>query len=206
MIGKATQDCGPLYDTFQTYGGWIANPLGTDTATGGRWQRANPAATSRQAGTVPSGSSGLVTGATAGSSSHANDVDGGVTTIRPRRHPTAGDHVGSLTFRYYFAHSSNSSWADYFRAYVEDAAGHRTLVREERGVGEDRSPDLVDGVDLDGAVGRSDDPHRLRRGRSRAGEHGRGRRRRRPRHPPVSGSRTRSRSRRRAASRSVSRR
>ncbi len=41
LIGKATQDCGPMYDTFETYGGWIANPLGTDTATGGAlaaWQ------------------------------------------------------------------------------------------------------------------------------------------------------------------------
>ena len=44
-----------------------SNPLGTDTATGGAWQRANPAATSRQAGTVPSGSTALVTGAKAGS-------------------------------------------------------------------------------------------------------------------------------------------
>jgi hypothetical protein len=132
LIGKATQDCGPLYDTFETYGGWIANPLGTDTATGGRWQRANPAATSRQAGTVPSGTRALVTGAAAGSSSHANDVDGGVTTVRSAqiRLPAT---TGSLTFRYYFAHSSNSSSADYFRAYVEDSTGHRTLVREERG-------------------------------------------------------------------------
>ena len=37
-------NCGPLYDSFETSGGWIANPLGTDTATGGAWQRANPAA------------------------------------------------------------------------------------------------------------------------------------------------------------------
>ena len=73
-----------------------------------------------------------MTGAAAGSSSHANDVDGGVTTMRS---PTLRlpAQVGSLTFRYYFAHSSNSSSADYFRAYVEDAVGHRTLVREERG-------------------------------------------------------------------------
>ena len=41
--------------------------------------------------------------------------------------------VGSLTFRYYLAHSSNSSTADYFRAYVEDALGRRTLVRQELG-------------------------------------------------------------------------
>ena len=132
VIGKATQDCGPLYDTFQTYGGWIANPLGTDTATGGRWQRANPATTSRQAGTTPSGSIALVTGAKAGATSHSNDVDGGVTTIRSRS-VALPETTGSLTFRYYLAHSSNSSSADYFRAYVEDATGHRTLVKQELG-------------------------------------------------------------------------
>ena len=45
----------PAVRHFETYGGWTTNPLGTDTATGGAWQRANPAATSRQAGTTPSG-------------------------------------------------------------------------------------------------------------------------------------------------------
>jgi len=132
VIGKAAQDCGPLYDTFQTYGGWTANPLGTDTAKAGAWQRANPAATSRQAGTVPSGSNALVTGAKAGATAHSYDVDGGVTTIRsaPVVLPAV---VGSLTFRFYLAHSSNSTSSDYFRAYVEDSTGRRTLVKQERG-------------------------------------------------------------------------
>ena len=133
MIGKATQDCGPLYDTFETYGGWIANPLGTDTATGGRWQRANPSATSRQAGTVPSGSRALVTGAAAGSSSHANDVDGGVTTIRsPTIALPAHGRLADLPLLLR-PQLELVVGADYFRAYVEDATGHRTLVREERG-------------------------------------------------------------------------
>jgi carboxypeptidase T len=132
LSGKAKQNCGALYDDFETYGGWITNQLGTDTATAGRWQRANPASTTRQAGTVPSGSRALVTGSLAGTSSSAYDVDGGVTTVRssPVRLPA---QVGSLTFRYYLAHSSNSSTMDYFAAYVEDAAGARTLVRIERG-------------------------------------------------------------------------
>jgi carboxypeptidase T len=132
LIGKAATDCGPLYDTFQTYAGWVANPLGTDTARAGAWQRANPAATTRQAGTVPSGSIALVTGPKAGATAHSYDVDGGLTTIRSAP-VTLPASVGSLTFRYYFAHSSNASSADYFRAYVEDASGHRTLVHQERG-------------------------------------------------------------------------
>jgi carboxypeptidase T len=132
LIGKTRQDCGALYDNFETYGGWITNQLRTDTATAGAWQRANPAATARQAGTVPSGSYALVTGARAGTTAHSYDVDGGVTTVRsaPVRLPAV---IGALTFRYYLAHSSNSSSMDYFRAYVEDATGHRTVVRQERG-------------------------------------------------------------------------
>jgi hypothetical protein len=130
--GTSRANCGPLYDSFQTYNGWIANPLRTDTATGGAWQRANPAATSRQAGTVPSGSTALVTGAKAGTSAGSYDVDGGVTTIRSQP-VTLPATVGALSFKYYLAHSSNSSSADYFRAYVEDAAGVRTIVRQEVG-------------------------------------------------------------------------
>ncbi|MEA2610916.1 MAG: carboxypeptidase [Chloroflexota bacterium] len=132
VIGKARQDCGPLYDDFETNTGWARNPLGTDTATGGVWQQANPAPTSRQAGVVPSGSRALVTGYAPGANADGNDVDGGVTTVRstPIALPAA---VGPLTFRYYFAHSSNATSADYFRVYVEDAAGARTLVGQERG-------------------------------------------------------------------------
>jgi carboxypeptidase T len=132
LIGKATADCGPLFDDFETYGGWVRNQLGTDSATGGVWQRANPAPTTRQAGSTPSGSRALVTGYGAGANADANDVDGGVTTIRSSP-VTLPAQVGSLTFRYYLAHSANSSVMDYLRAYVEDAAGKRTLVRQELG-------------------------------------------------------------------------
>jgi carboxypeptidase T len=131
VIGKSTANCGPLYDDFETYGGWITNPLGKDTAVRGAWQRANPSHTTRQAGSVVSGSDALVTGPKAGTTASSYDVDGGVTTVRsaPIKLPAA---VGALTFRYYLAHSSNASSADYFRAYIEKADGSRTLVRQER--------------------------------------------------------------------------
>ena len=132
IIGKIATNCGPLFDDFEIARGWQVNPLGTDAATSGRWQRANPDATSRQAGTVPSGSRALVTGAAAGASANANDVDGGLTTVRSPAIELPAT-VGRLTFRYYLAHSSNSSSADAFRAYVEAADGTRTLVREELG-------------------------------------------------------------------------
>jgi carboxypeptidase T len=132
LIGKKTTNCGPLFDNFETAGGWVVNPDGTDTATSGRWERADPQATALQAGTVPSGSRALVTGRLAGASVNSYDVDGGVTTIRSPEIALPAS-VGSLTFRYYLAHGSNSSSADWFRAYVEDAGGHRTTVRRELG-------------------------------------------------------------------------
>jgi len=132
LIGKARANCGALYDTFETSGGWTSDPLGTDSATGGAWERGNPAKTYRQAGTVPSASRALVTGKRAGARVSSYDVDGGVTTVRSAP-VTLPAEVGSLTFRYYLAHSSASSSADYFRAYVEGADGTRVLVRQELG-------------------------------------------------------------------------
>jgi hypothetical protein len=132
IIGKSWSHCGPMLDDFEIYRGWIRDPLGTDTATDGGWQRANPASTAKQRGSVPSGSKALVTGAAAGSSANANDIDGGETTIRSAR-VSLPDPTGQLTFKYYLAHGSSSTAADYFQAFVEETDGTRTLVHEERG-------------------------------------------------------------------------
>jgi carboxypeptidase T len=131
IIGKDKINCGPLFDDFEVARGWSVNPGGTDAVRGGAWQRADPAATAYQDGSPPSGRAMLVTGAAAGSSASANDLDGGPTTVRS---PAIAlpDPVGSLTFRYYLAHASNSTSADSFRAYVEEG-GTRTLVRRELG-------------------------------------------------------------------------
>ena len=62
-----------------------------------------------------------------------------MTTVRsaPIRLPGT---VGDLFFRYYLAHASNSSSADYFRAYVEDEGGILTLVKEEKGAANSDKP------------------------------------------------------------------
>jgi carboxypeptidase T len=139
VIDKATTHCGPFFDDLEIGRGWVRDPDGTDSATSGRWERANPAETSRQLTWTPSGSKAFVTGAAAGSTVNSYDIDGGTTTIRsvPIALPA---EVGSLTFRYYLAHGSNSSSADWFRAYVEDADGHRTLVTEELGAANSDTP------------------------------------------------------------------
>ena len=138
VIGRSTQDCGPLFDDFETTTPWVVNPLGTDTATGGAWQRGLPATTTRQTKTVTSGSHDLVTGAAAGTTANTNDVDGLTSIASPFVQLPATP--GALTFRYYFAHASNSSSADSFRAYVEREDGTRTIVKRELGAANDDKP------------------------------------------------------------------
>ena len=121
-IGKTTTHCGPFFDDFEAPTGWRTNPHGTDTATGGKWVRANPETTTYQSGSVTSGSRALVTAYKAGEGAQSYDVDAGPTTIRSAP-ITLGATVGNLTFRYYFAHGSNSSSLDSFEAYVEDEGG-----------------------------------------------------------------------------------
>jgi hypothetical protein len=127
----------PVYsDTFETATGWQTNPNGTDTATSGAWQRADPATTSssgtKQLGTTTSGTFDLVTGAAAGSSAGANDIDGGVTTIRSPEITLPANTT--LTFSWYLAHGSNSSSADYFRVRVNN-----TVVFERLGAASNRN-------------------------------------------------------------------
>ncbi|MEI7744476.1 MAG: M14 family metallopeptidase, partial [Chloroflexota bacterium] len=89
VLGAAVRDarCGAFDDDLEVARGWQVNPDGTDTApASGRWVRADPATTVAggivlQPGTVPSGRAALVTGAPAGPSAAADDLDGR-TTVR----------------------------------------------------------------------------------------------------------------------------
>jgi extracellular elastinolytic metalloproteinase len=109
-------------DDFETAKGWTTNPNGTDTATTGAWERANPDATTsggtQQVGTTPSGNNDLVTGAAAGASVGANDVDGGTTTVRSPAITLPASGTTTLSFKSYFAHLNNSSTADVFSVQV----------------------------------------------------------------------------------------
>jgi hypothetical protein len=124
--------CGGFDDDLEVYRGWGLNPDGTDTApVAGRFTRADPAATTslgaKQLGWTPSGSKGYITGASAGASPNANDLDGR-TSIRSPSFMMAAGSGQRLTFAYVFAHSSGSSSADSLRAIVERADGTRVPV------------------------------------------------------------------------------
>jgi hypothetical protein len=126
-------------DTFETDLGWTRNPNGTDTATIGVWERGDPQATSssgiKQQGTTVSGVNDLVTGRLSGSSSGAYDLDGGRTSIQSPTIALPTADAITLTFRYYFAHGSNSSSADYLRVSVVGTA--TTVVFQELGAAND---------------------------------------------------------------------
>ncbi len=139
----ATANCGPLYDDIEVNRGWVRDPWGTDTATSGQWQIGAPQATHvhgpKQLGRAASGRYALVTGAAAGSSANANDLDGGTTTVRslPVRLPDDPAAFGDLSFVYYLAHRPDSSTGDYLKAFIEDEAGVLTPVFEELGAAND---------------------------------------------------------------------
>jgi len=123
-------------DTFETAAGWTTNASGTDTATTGAWQRANPAGTNsggvKQLDATVSGSNDLVTGATAGADAGAQDIDGGVTTIRSPSITLPAN--ATLTFSWYLAHGTNSSSADFFRVRVNN-----TVVFQQLGAASNRN-------------------------------------------------------------------
>jgi hypothetical protein len=141
-IGLVRSHCGAFYDDFEGATGWTRDPFGTDTATSGAWSRGDPQTTfnasgaPKQLGNTTSGRYDLVTGRTAGSSASADDVDGGITTVRSA--PIALPAVpGKLTFRYYFAHDAASSSADYLRVWVMGAT--TKLVLQELGAANEDS-------------------------------------------------------------------
>jgi hypothetical protein len=146
VLGTAyvTSRCGAFDDDFEAARGWAVDPDDTDTATTGKWARANPATTSssgtKQLGTVASGGRALSTGPAAGTSANSYDLDGR-STIRsvPIRLPSTTGQ--KLFFRYNFAHGSNSSSADRLVVSIEDSGGTRTPVFTRAG----------SAIDVDGA-------------------------------------------------------
>ena len=85
-VGGAPPVTTVFFDNFETELGWTRNAGGTDNATTGLWVRGNPEDTNdagaKQLGTTVSGVNDLVTGALAGASAGADDVDVGTTRIR----------------------------------------------------------------------------------------------------------------------------
>lgn len=141
--GLEARHCGPFSDDLEVARGWRVDPDGTDTATAGAWQRADPewssdAAGIRQAGATTSGRRGFVTGASAGASTTSNDLDGGVTTAQSKPFALPVGSGYELRFRWTFAHDAASSTADRLRVSLVDGAGDATPVFTVLGDATDR--------------------------------------------------------------------
>jgi hypothetical protein len=145
-------------DDFETDRGWTVNPAGTDTATTGRWERAIPQTTTstgtKQLGTANSGSTDLVTGASAGAAAGDNDLDGGTTSIRsPVIAIPAGGTV-TLSLAFYFAHLNNSSVDDFFRVQVVGTTT-ATVIQELGSAVNDDAAWVTRSVDISAFAGQS---------------------------------------------------
>jgi subtilisin family serine protease len=139
--GGGTPPTTVFFDNFETSQGWTTNPSGTDTATTGQWQRADPAATTsngtKQLGTTVSGVNDLVTGAAAGAGAGDFDIDNGVTSIASPNITLSGGTTFTLTFSYYLAHGTNSSTADFFRVRIINGSTVTTVFEELGGTEND---------------------------------------------------------------------
>jgi aminopeptidase S len=129
-------------DDFESANGWTTNGGGGDTATTGQWERGDPEATSSggtalQLGNAVSGSNTLVTGRLAGNGVGANDIDGGVTTIRSPLISLPNDSL-TLSFSWYLGHLNNASSADFFRVSVV-SGGSTTVIGTASGAATNRS-------------------------------------------------------------------
>ena len=125
-----------FWDDFESDLGWVVNPFGTDTATTGLWEWADPESVYYNNGYVQlgepvSGNRDLVTGALAGSSAGSYDIDNGITSIRSPEIFLPDGRELTLSFSYYLAHASNSNSSDYLRVTIIGETNQ--LVFEELG-------------------------------------------------------------------------
>ena len=120
-----TARCGAFDDDLEVNRGWLVNAAGTDTATGGAWQRGDPQATlttagPKQPGTVPSGRKAFITGLNAGANANANDLDGGRTTATSPTIDLPATTGQKLQFRWTFATGAGTVAGDELRVEVLD--------------------------------------------------------------------------------------
>jgi hypothetical protein len=127
VLGAAvrTARCGAFDDDLEVSRGWVVNADHTDTGSGATWQRGDPAPTTyagvrMQPDSVPSGRSAFITGLAAGTSSSANDVDGGRTSVTSPTIDLPATAGQKLQFRWTFAHDARATSADEFRVEVID--------------------------------------------------------------------------------------
>ena len=134
--GAARRNCGPFFDDLEIARGWSVDPDGSDTASDGRWSRADPAADGLQLGSAASGAAVLVTGPKDG-----HDVDGGRTTVRSPLIRVPEDGRATLELRYWVGLSGAADADDGLdvRLVAADGSELATLL-SVRGDGQRHEP------------------------------------------------------------------
>src|SRR6185503_6044533 len=120
-------------DDFTNDQGWTRNPNGTDTATTGAWERAQPqptvsGATNLQIAAL-SPVNDLVTGAAAGANAGVNDLDGGTTSIQSPAIALPSTGTLTLSFAAYLSHINTATADDFLRVTVVGSTSTVVLNR-----------------------------------------------------------------------------
>jgi hypothetical protein len=149
-----------FFDDFETDRGWVRNASGSDTATIGLWERADPQDTFyssglTQLGTTVSGTRDLATGPLAGVDLGHYDIDGGVTSIRSPSISLPGSGPLRLTFYYYLAHTGNAGADDFLRVRVLGDSASLTVFEELGSADTDYGAWAQSTVALDSFAGQS---------------------------------------------------
>jgi len=138
-VAPSTGPITVFWDDFETDQGWQVNPMNTDTASLGYWERADPEGTyyqgPKQLGDTVSGSYDLVTGPLAGSNEGSYDIDNGTTSVWSPVISIPPGKTVTLSLYYYLAHSNKSSSADFLRITVVGSTSN--VVFEEKGARND---------------------------------------------------------------------
>ncbi|MBK7643410.1 MAG: M36 family metallopeptidase [Planctomycetes bacterium] len=122
-------------DDFEANLGWSVGAAG-DSATTGIWERADPEGTGAQPEDdhTPSGTLCFVTGATAGASVGANDIDGGATTLVSPLFDLAADPAARVGYwRWYSNDQGSAPNADIFRVDISNNGGSTWVNAETVG-------------------------------------------------------------------------
>jgi hypothetical protein len=148
-----------FFDDFETDLGWSRTGT-TNTATTGLWERGNPQQTVSgssvmQLDTTPSGVNALVTGATAGTSAGANDIDGGTTSIQSPEIALPSSGTLTLSFSFYMAHVNNATSADFFRVSIVGSSGTTQVFQELGSADTDVASYVTQSVDISSFAGQT---------------------------------------------------
>lgn len=120
-------------DDMESNRGWISGAAG-DTATAGFWERGIPQATAAQPGSdhTANGVNCWITGAAAGSSPSANDVDNGITTLLSPVFDLSQTSDALISYWRWYSNNANSEApnADVFEVDVTNDLVHWVAVEQ----------------------------------------------------------------------------